>query len=291
MVSRALVSLASLFAVLPLYAFAPADARAPAAVPLPAAPAPAPVAAASAARPIRYVLRRMRHPDGAAFDAHVVYVDLCDPAVDLRATAPDEGRRPVSAWARLVGAAVAINGDFFDGAVPTPLGPARGRGRDWAPRGTYYFGAILAMRPGAPPEIVEGYPTDPAWTDVVATQERLVVQGGLVLSPYVRHSPNRHPRTGVGLTRDRRTLILVVVDGRSRRSAGVRSAELGVLLQQLGAWEGVRMDGGGSSAMYLAGRGVVNRPSDGHERAVANHLGVVLNPNAPRGARAFCQGP
>src|SRR5205814_4517842 len=115
-----------------------------------------------------------------------------------------------------------------------------------------------------------GYPTDPRWTDVVATQERIVVEGRTRLDPNVVHSLGRHPRTAVGITRDSRGLIFVVIDGRSQASAGVTTPELGVVLRDLGAWEGVRMDGGGSSALFLADRGVVNHPSDGHERVVAN---------------------
>jgi exopolysaccharide biosynthesis protein len=45
------------------------------------------------------------------------------------------------------------------------------------------------------------------------------------------------------------------------------------------AWHGactaVNLDGGGSSALWLGDR-IVNRPSDGVERRVANHLGVVI---------------
>ncbi|MGV3625818.1 MAG: thrombospondin type 3 repeat-containing protein, partial [Archangium sp.] len=39
------------------------------------------------------------------------------------------------------------------------------------------------------------------------------------------------------------------------------------------------LDGGGSSAMFVRGQGVVNRPSDGTERVVANHLAVFAPSN------------
>jgi uncharacterized protein (TIGR03382 family) len=50
--------------------------------------------------------------------------------------------------------------------------------------------------------------------------------------------------------------------------------EVGALLKSLGAVEGMNFDGGGSSAMYVQGLGVVNHPSDGAERVVGNHLAL-----------------
>ncbi|MCA3013563.1 MAG: thrombospondin type 3 repeat-containing protein [Myxococcaceae bacterium] len=40
---------------------------------------------------------------------------------------------------------------------------------------------------------------------------------------------------------------------------------------------------GGSSAMFVGGQGVVNRPSDGTERVVANHLAVLAPSSASQG--------
>lgn len=91
----------------------------------------------------------------------------------------------------------------------------------------------------------------------------------------------RHPRTAVGIGRDGRRLLLVVVDGRAPRySAGMTLPELARLMLELGAQEALNLDGGGSSTMVVreAGGGVqvVNRPSDrGGERPVANAVGVV----------------
>jgi hypothetical protein len=45
--------------------------------------------------------------------------------------------------------------------------------------------------------------------------------------------------------------------------------------KELGACAAINFDGGGSSAMWAGGK-LVNRPSDGSERRVANHLAVVL---------------
>ncbi len=84
----------------------------------------------------------------------------------------------------------------------------------------------------------------------------------------------RHPRTAVGLTEDRNTVILVVVDGRSRESVGMYGAELAALMEELGAHAAFNLDGGASSQMYVKGRGVINTPSATPHRRVLNHLGV-----------------
>jgi hypothetical protein len=84
----------------------------------------------------------------------------------------------------------------------------------------------------------------------------------------------RHPRTAMGLSKDRRTFILAVVDGRTSASIGMYGTELAALMHELGAWTAFNLDGGGSSAMWVKGRGYVNSPSDGSARAVANHWGI-----------------
>ena len=83
----------------------------------------------------------------------------------------------------------------------------------------------------------------------------------------------RHPRTAVGLSEDRRTLYLVVIDGRTG-PVGMTCRELATFMRELGAHYALNLDGGGSSTMWIRGTGTVNAPSDGAPRTVANHLGV-----------------
>ncbi len=239
------------------------------------------------ARGLRY-LRRDVALSGGPTVLHALYVDLCDPAVELRATAPDEGRRTAGQWARLVGAAAAVNGDYFDLVRFTPLGPARGAGRSWPTARIEHRDAVFVAAPGGRVDVLDD-PTVAAdvaripavWTEAVAVRERVLVHGVVRESPDIAHDGARHPRTGVGLSANRRTLILAVVDGRAESAGGATVRELGQLLRDLGAWEGMKLDGGGSSTLFLAGRGTVNRPSDGHPRAVATHLGVVVRRVSP----------
>jgi hypothetical protein len=103
-----------------------------------------------------------------------------------------------------------------------------------------------------------------------------VVRGGRAIHDYdcSGHFCARHPRSAMGFDADRRTLYLMVVDGRSGASRGATLRELGDQMLALGAHAAVNLDGGGSSALWVRGAGVVNRPSDGNERVVANHLAV-----------------
>lgn len=86
----------------------------------------------------------------------------------------------------------------------------------------------------------------------------------------------RHPRTGLGYTQKRDSLIFCVVDGRGL-SAGVSTKELAELMKSAGAYTAFNMDGGGSSCMYIAEYdGPVNKNSDpGGERATSNSIFVV----------------
>ncbi|MDW8322028.1 MAG: phosphodiester glycosidase family protein [Armatimonadota bacterium] len=90
---------------------------------------------------------------------------------------------------------------------------------------------------------------------------------------------NRHPRTVVGATADGK-LLLVTVDGRQPMSGGMTLLELAQLMKQLGASDAINLDGGGSTTLAIRGGLVVNSPSEGKERPVANAVMVY----APRPA-------
>ncbi len=83
-----------------------------------------------------------------------------------------------------------------------------------------------------------------------------------------------HPRTGIGYSEDKKTVIFCVVDGRGL-SAGVTTKQLAQIMQSAGAYTAFNMDGGGSSSMYVKSFGPMNVPSDGTERAVANSIFAV----------------
>ncbi len=94
---------------------------------------------------------------------------------------------------------------------------------------------------------------------------------------------NREPRSAAGISEDGKFLYLVVIDGRRADSAGGTEKETALLLLALGSWNGLNLDGGGSTALALRGEDgkvrVVNTPVHGGilgmERAVAGCLGIL----------------
>jgi hypothetical protein len=93
----------------------------------------------------------------------------------------------------------------------------------------------------------------------------------------------RHPRTGVGLRGTE--VVFVTVDGRQPGySAGMTLPEFARFFVDLGCSDAMNLDGGGSTTMVVRGR-IVNSPSDGVERKVADALALFsLAPPVPAGA-------
>lgn len=94
-----------------------------------------------------------------------------------------------------------------------------------------------------------------------------------------------HPRTAIGVSKDGSKVYAIVLDGRSANSHGMTLPELGQLFKDLGAYNAVNLDGGGSSAMIARAAGddgpaVWNTPSDGEVRSVADAL--VFYSSAPK---------
>ena len=93
---------------------------------------------------------------------------------------------------------------------------------------------------------------------------RQILKDGIVIAPQ---AGQLHPRTAIGVNQSGDILWMVVVDGRQKDySEDMTTAELGHIMRELGCWDAMNMDGGGSSIMGLvASNGqlrVVNSPSD-----------------------------
>jgi exopolysaccharide biosynthesis protein len=109
----------------------------------------------------------------------------------------------------------------------------------------------------------------------------LILEKGELTERALNTKP-RYARSAAGLSENGAVLYLLVIDGRRAGNAGATEAETAILLRQLGAEEGLNLDGGGSSALALRFPGtrarVINSPAHqgipGRERAVAACLGV-----------------
>ncbi|MFN4244110.1 MAG: phosphodiester glycosidase family protein [Tepidisphaerales bacterium] len=243
----------------------------------------------------------------------VARVDLTDPRVRVvcpLAGDPDRPTRPpyvttlqtVSAVLRREKLELAVNGDFFavapvepGGSGPRPSGAGRSMyvvGAPAMPLGASVSGGKVHRRgPGGRNAVslvvdaagrvsIEREPELRGAAEVVSGNRLLVEAGTAAVAHDDRDT--RAPRTLAGLTADGRTLVLVVVDGRSVSSRGVTLGEAAELLVGLGVDRGINLDGGGSSVMVRRGDDglplALTRPSDGNERPVANVLGIRLLP-------------
>ena len=99
---------------------------------------------------------------------------------------------------------------------------------------------------------------------------KILVDGDAEDFPAAEFVAKRHPRSAVGVTKDRH-LLLVTVDGRQSQSVGMSLNELAQFMLKLGAVQAMNLDGGGSTAMFVGG-GIVNGPSDGSLRPIADSL-------------------
>ncbi len=252
---------------------------------------------------VRYEYRVSAGPEE---QIQVVFVDLANPDVDVRVSAggddPDgDGPWQTTLQVPSVIAArehfeVAVNGDFFAaqktvdvegtqsgyvaGKWATVSGPAVTDGALWAP--AEKARPVLWLDGRKTPHIAEMKDVPAEAMQVIAGSHILVSDGKSVVESESSFSRTRHPRTAVGVLGDGHTLVLVVADGRHAGVAlGMSLSELAELMRQLGCREALNLDGGGSSEMVardpVSGQlRVLNHPSDGRERAVANVLGISI---------------
>ncbi|MGD7042919.1 phosphodiester glycosidase family protein [Jeotgalibacillus proteolyticus] len=111
----------------------------------------------------------------------------------------------------------------------------------------------------------------------------LIKDGSISISPqregfqwsssfYYYFGLNRHPRTLVGI-KDNGNVLFITADGRNpEKSIGLSFYESALLLKELGAIDGMNLDGGGSTSMVIDHK-LVNSPSDqAGERAIGDAL-------------------
>ncbi len=210
-------------------------------------------------------------------------VDLATPGIRFGSTTTTQRKRTPSSFAKLVSAQAAINGDFFSYTDYSTSGLAAGGGVPWpGTADTTTSGSLVFDKDATRVELIKpatAFTFDKTWMWGVVSGHPLILGEGVVPKDAGSLCTARHPRTSVGMSKDGKTLYLVVVDGRSTAAAGMLCSELGKVHAGLGAHNALNLDGGGSSAMYVAGKGIVNAPSDGSERVVGNHLALFAPPS------------
>ena len=146
--------------------------------------------------------------------------------------------------------------------------------------------AALARVPiGAPVQVRVGPRTDASSPFMVGLGgKELLLRGGQI-ADIGDESPQ--PRTAIGFSGDRATMLLVTVDGRQHDSSGMTLRELAELLISVGAADAMNLDGGGSTTLLArrpgeSGPELINQPSSGRERPIPNGLGLFVAPGSGR---------
>lgn len=230
---------------------------------------------------------------------------------------------PTDRWAQQQGVALAINANYFSvldgpGGGADVLGLSVSDGRVVSPARSFagVHDPVLVFtdgggaraftpEPGFALDTVDDAVAGIGASPTVPGRGGLLVERGLNRGATARVAPQvRHPRTAAGVNRAGDRLLLVVIDGRQPEwSVGITLPELAQLMIDRGTFAAINLDGGGSSAFYyqpgakcdvLGGAAppppVLNRPSDGTFRPVANHLGLRVR-SAPDAAPAPNPGP
>ena len=231
---------------------------------------------------------------------HVLVLDKKNGSPQFMTTPPDEvtggalSARTTSQFLEEYGVQIAINGDgFFPwwsrspvdyyprvGQAVTPNGFAASYGERYA-NGLQDVSLEPTLYISRRNELTFNRPPNKIYHAI--SGDRMLVQGGRIIPGL--DDTEIDPRTAVGINRNGRFTYLVVVDGRQPfYSAGATLAEMAELLQELGVFYAMNLDGGGSSTMVMEGADgepvILNSPIDSYvplrERPVANHLGVYL---------------
>ena len=217
---------------------------------------------------------------------HLIKVDLTSSEIAVYATKEQDKGITTTDYAQRVGAQVAINGDAFTLSTYTPRGLAIGGQAPWsntaddATSAVFHF-ARQGERTYAAIEVPETIVTPmtlPDGTEGAVSGRPLLVRSGVVTATFDCNDPvtlacQRAPRSAAGVSQTGDTLYLVAVDGWQQGSLGMSAAEVASFIQARGAFMAVALDGGSSSTLVVDDA-VINAPSDGVERTVANHIGV-----------------
>src|SRR4051812_3039231 len=156
---------------------------------------------------VRRLERTLSNPN---WKIHALEVDLTAPGVSLTSTTSAQRQRTPSAFAKLVGAQAAINGDFFSFTTYKTSGLAAGGGAKWTDTNDTAASGVLTFNQVSGASTVELNPPAQAVTFDPATMKGAVsghprlVGAGVVQTNATTGLCLRNPRTAVGISMDKK---------------------------------------------------------------------------------------
>jgi exopolysaccharide biosynthesis protein len=265
--------------------------------------ADAPATQPAGREPVQIAAQRQADPPTRYW---VVQIDLTDPRVKLKVVpggADPDGDGPwqttllpVSRIAQENGLELAVNASFFAvektgpwegkgytvGQPASAVGRTVSDGRTWSEKPMSPDWPALWIDPSGRARITDGSQIATGATQVVAGNVWLLDDGKGDRTPETGMIAVRHPRTAVGVNRDGTLLTILIVDGRRPiSSVGMTGAEMRAVLEKYDVYDAINLDGGGSTTLVHKNEQgelqIVNSPSGGSERPVANVLGVDVS--------------
>jgi len=239
---------------------------------------------------VKVLTKQFQDDDGTWIRFHAAIVDLSQPGVQVVVSPPKYRGNRTSKFAEKIGAQVALNGGFWKLVSKAPIGHVVSAGRPWKDCVIdERYGYLAITRKGKawiqPPGETKLAKPEKAWM-VISGMPLIVDQGKIGKVRGCGYVCMEHPRSAVGISQDGWTLYLAVSEGRVEGSKSIRPKRMAQFLIELGAWQALNLDGGGSSTLYVDKLGgMINAPAEGKERSVLNHIGVIIGeppePEAP----------
>ena len=231
-----------------------------------------------------------------ASNQHIMVWELADASDFALQLAYRPERTRTSDMAREHDAVAAVNGSFFDMGRHNPVLFLRIDGKDLGQTmqeeaklqsENYQFGTLAVTQDSVfilKTDTVSQWETGLPYPNMMTARPLLIFEGEtLPLQKDLGFVSDRHNRTAVGIRADG-TVLLIVVDGRAPKAAGMSLLELQQVMLWLGCRNALNLDGGGSATFYAdlkGNHGVLNYPSDNGrfdhegERTVSNAVLVV----------------
>lgn len=114
------------------------------------------------------------------------------------------------------------------------------------------------------------------WTQAfsaIGCDREILIEGKITNLP--KSDTVKRARTGIAYNPSH-VFFVVVEESNQKGASGMNFGELAVFYRDaLAATHGCSVDGGGSSVLWVHGKGIVNKPSDGAERATCNGMFMV----------------
>ncbi|MDB6034408.1 MAG: hypothetical protein JWM16_4746, partial [Verrucomicrobiales bacterium] len=287
--------------------------------------ASAPLRAAMTITPWRPLYKGIEHavgtntPDPATINhlqvANCLKIDLGDPDVRLFTTprttnylvnSRETPSTSITTFIRRYGVQVATDANFYsaitgesdpssEGIGCNAFGLLISNGDTVSPPDTSKYASLLFTTNKVPSFRFNNVPpgTNTAGIFTAVTGYYPVLSNGVNVGDWaVANYPDGevhllNPRTIFGISQNQRYLYMITIDGRQSFSEGAEDRDSGTWAKFFGAWDAINMDGGGSTAMYMADCGgnpiALNSSSylalnRGHERYIGSHLGIYAKP-------------